>query len=124
MTDKAIGDWASGLKPMMDIVEINRRTFEKFTRLQSKCLSDCMKANFQQVKALTASKDAQDAIESQMKFIKEVENTLAATVEQEVEAANEARDAISEIMEVSYTHGSAFFKEVGEVIAPHSNAKH
>ena len=44
--------------------------------------------------------------------------------EEEVEAANEARDAISEIMEVSYTHGSAFFKEVGEVIAPHSAAKH
>ena len=120
MNENFIANMKSNLQPMMDVAEINRKTFEKLTTLQSNCMTDCLNAGIEQFKALSKTQEPQAATELQVQFFKHIEAKLTNTAEQEVAAFNEAQKAITEVMEEGYTRMTdmSFFKEVSAVLAP------
>jgi phasin family protein len=99
------------LQPMMNAAEINRKTFEKLTTLQSECMTYCINGSIEQFKTLAENPGLQAATELQIKFYKDMEAKLMNTAEQEVEAFNEAQNAITEVMQEGYTNGKSSLED-------------
>ena len=111
MNDNFFANMTLSMKPMMDAAAINRRAFEKFTTLQSECMTYCINGSIEQFKTLAENPSLQAATELQINFYKDMEVKLKNTAEQEVGAFNEAQNAISEVIQESYTNGMSTLAE-------------
>jgi phasin family protein len=123
MNENFFASMKFSLQPMMDAAEINRKTFEKLTTLQSECMTYCLNGSLEQFKTLAENQDPQAATELQMQFLKDMEAKLRNTAEQEVEAFNEAQKAVTGVMQDGYSRSlSAFEEKSSAKKAPAKNA--
>ncbi len=99
MYDNMLKEMQDKMKPVTDLVELNRKTAEKIFALQSELFTDSVNASLAQVKALTEVKEPKEAFELQMAFFKEQEAKWSNTAEQEFAALNEVREEITSLME-------------------------
>ncbi len=101
MYETLFKDMESSFKPVLDVAEINRKTLEKLTSLQTECISDCVTASVRQIQALSTAADPQAALELQISFARDFEAKLANTAGLNAAAINEASAAIKAVVEQS-----------------------
>lgn len=103
MYDNMLKEMQDKMKPVTDLVELNRKTAEKIFALQSAFFTDSVNASVAQVKALAEVKEPKQAFELQMSFLKEQESKWSDTAEQELAALNEVREEVSALFEQSFS---------------------
>lgn len=99
MYEKMLKEMQDKMKPMTELVELNRKAAEKIFSLQSELLTDSVNDSLAQIKALTEAKDPREAFELQMNFLKEQEAKWSNTAEQELAALNEVREELTSLFE-------------------------
>lgn len=101
MYDNMLKEMQDKLKPVTDLVELNRKAAEKIFALQSELFTESVNAGLAQVKALSEVKEPKEAFELQMSFLKQQEAKWSNTAEQEIAALNEVREELTALMEQS-----------------------
>lgn len=104
-------NYFASMKPMIDAAALNRRAFEKFTTLQSECMTYCINSSIEQFKTLAENPSLQAATELQIKFYKDMGDKLKNTAEQEVGAFSEAQKAITDVLQEGYPNGMSTLAE-------------
>ncbi|GAA0685624.1 hypothetical protein GCM10009104_09100 [Marinobacterium maritimum] len=99
MYDNMLKEMQDKMKPVTDLVELNRKAAEKIFALQSELFTESVNAGLAQVKALSEVKEPKAAFELQMTFLKEQEAKWSNTAEQELAALNEVREELTSLME-------------------------
>ncbi|MBA4502109.1 phasin family protein [Marinobacterium marinum] len=99
MYDNMLKDMQDKMKPMTQLVELNRKAAEKIFSLQSELFTTSVNASLAQFKALAEVKEPKEAFELQMSFIKEQEAKWSDTAEQELAALNEVREEFTSLLE-------------------------
>eukprot|EP01156_Anaeramoeba_ignava_P015721 Anaeramoba_ignava/a615076_11.p2 GENE.a615076_11~~a615076_11.p2 ORF type:complete len:156 (+),score=0.76 a615076_11:58-525(+) len=90
------------MKPVMDMAEINKKTAETIISLQSDYFTDFVNTSLAQVKALTEVKEPKEALDLQIKFVKELEEKITSVAEKEVAALTDAKEQLTAIFEKSF----------------------
>ncbi len=101
MYDNLFADMNTRMKPVMDLVETNKKVMEKLAGVQKDSMTDVVKASLEQFQALSQCKDPQAALELQVKFFKALEAKMTDTTEKSIAAFTEAKDAFSVVIEES-----------------------
>ncbi len=99
MYDNMLKEMQDKMKPVTDLVELNRKTAEKIFALQSELFTESVNASLAQVKALAEVKEPKEAFELQLAFIKDQEAKWSNTAEQELAALNTVREEFTSLME-------------------------
>ncbi len=102
----------SSFQPLIELAELNRKTLEKMTSVQTSYLTDCISTSIKQVKSLAESGSPQRATELSFEMIKEFENKLAGATEQNIAALHELRTAYSALMNGSCSDNYARVTEL------------
>ena len=102
----------SSFQPLIELAELNRKTLEKMTSVQTSYLTDCISTSIKQVKSLAESGSPQRATELSFEMIKEFENKLAGATEQNMAALHELRAAYSALMNGSCSDNYARVTEL------------
>ncbi|MFB9885139.1 phasin family protein [Balneatrix alpica] len=107
MFDKYFADFNKTLNPLNEVMEINKKAFEKLSSTQSAYFTEYFNTLSKQSKALLESKDIKSTVELQLQFAKDAEARLANTLEQNLSTLTEAREAYMSLVEKQ-------LEEVGE----------
>jgi len=99
MYDNMLKEMQEKMKPVTELAEINKKAMEKIFTLQSSYFADCVSASLAQIKALAEVKEPKEALELQVKFIKQQEAKWTEVAEQEFAALNEVREEVSSLVE-------------------------
>ncbi|MFT5722007.1 MAG: hypothetical protein ACI9W6_002325 [Motiliproteus sp.] len=99
MYENLFADMNTRIKPVMDLVETNKKVMETLAGVQKDSMTDLAKASMEQFQALSQCKDPQAALDLQVKFVKALEAKLTDTTEKSIAAFNEAKDAFSVVIE-------------------------
>ncbi|MGB2130918.1 MAG: phasin family protein [Marinobacterium sp.] len=89
------------MQPMVDMAEINKKTTEKLIALQSSYVSDFVNASLTQMKTLSEIREPKQALELQVKYLKEIEAKLTDVAEKEMAALVEAKEELTGLVEKS-----------------------
>ncbi|WP_010323207.1 phasin family protein [Marinobacterium stanieri] len=89
------------MQPMVDMAEINKKTTEKLIALQSSYVSDFVNASLTQMKTLSEIREPKQALEMQVKYLKDVEAKLTGVAEKEMAALVEAKEELTGLVEKS-----------------------
>ena len=89
------------MQPMVDMAEINKKTTEKLIALQSSYVSDFVNASLTQMKTLSEVREPKQALELQVKYLKEIEAKLTDVAEKEMAALVEAKEELTGLVEKS-----------------------
>lgn len=89
------------MQPMVDMAEINKKTTEKLIALQSSYVSDFVNASLTQMKTLSEIREPKQALEMQVKYLKDVEAKLTDVAEKEMAALVEAKEELTGLVEKS-----------------------
>ena len=87
----------ASMEPMKELMEIQTRMLEKLTRQQIDCAKACMSQTMNQTRELQSCGSAEELIDLQKKYTQTVEQTLRQASSDNLEAFNEARDAIERL---------------------------
>ncbi|MEH6823224.1 MAG: phasin family protein [Motiliproteus sp.] len=101
MYDNLFVDMNTRIKPVMDLIETNKKVLEKLAGVQKDSMSDVVSASMEQFQALAQCKDPKAALELQVKFFKALEAKMTDTTEKSIAAFTEAKDAFSAVIEES-----------------------
>jgi hypothetical protein len=99
MYDNMLKEMQDKMKPVTNLIELNRKAAEKIFALQSELFTESVNASLAQVKALADVKEPKEMFELQLAFIKEQEAKWSNTAEQELAALNEVREELTSLME-------------------------
>ncbi len=88
----------SSFQPLIELAELNRKTLEKITSVQTSYLTDCISSSLKQVKTLAESGSPQRATELAFEISKEFENKFNGATEQNLAALTELRAAYSALV--------------------------
>ncbi len=89
------------MQPMVDMAEINKKTTEKLIALQSSYVSDFVNASLTQMKTLSEIREPKQAMELQVKYLKDIEAKLTSVAEKEMAALVEAKEELTGLIEKS-----------------------
>lgn len=89
------------MQPMVAMAEINKKTTEKLIALQSSYVSDFVNASLTQMKTLSEVREPKQALELQVKYLKEIEAKLTDIAEKEMAALVEAKEELTGLIEKS-----------------------
>ncbi|MFT5721533.1 MAG: hypothetical protein ACI9W6_001849 [Motiliproteus sp.] len=92
----------SSFQPLIELAELNRKTLEKMTSVQTSYLTDCISSSIKQVQTLAASGSPQRAAELSFEMIKEFETKLTGATEQNMAALTELQTAYSSLVNDSF----------------------
>ncbi|MFT6914609.1 MAG: hypothetical protein ACJAWL_000905 [Motiliproteus sp.] len=92
----------SSFQPLIELAELNRKTLEKMTAVQTSYLTDCISSSLKQVKTLAESGSPQRAAELSFEMIKEFETKLTGATEQNMAALTELQSAYSSLVNGSF----------------------
>lgn len=101
MYDDLMKDVQEKMQPAIDVAEVNKKALETLFSLQSEYVTDFVDSSVAQLKALSEVKEAKEAIELQVQFMKNLETKMTTTAEKEFAALTAAKEEISEIVEKS-----------------------
>lgn len=101
MYDNMLKEMQDKMKPVSELVELNRKAAEKIIALQSELFTDSVNDSLAQIKALAEVKEPKQAFELQMSYLKELEAKWSSTAEKELAALNEVREEITSLFEQS-----------------------
>lgn len=101
MYDNLFADMNARMKPVMDLVETNKKVLEKLAGVQKETMTDVVNASLEQFQALSQCKDPKVALELQVKFFKALEAKMTDTTEKSIAAFTEAKEAFSAVIEES-----------------------
>ncbi len=101
MYDNLFADMNTRMKPIMDLIETNKKVLEKLAGVQKDSMSDVVSASMEQFQALAQCKDPKAALELQVRFFKALEAKMTDTTEKSIAAFTEAKDAFSAVIEES-----------------------
>lgn len=101
MYDNLFADMNTRMKPVMDLVETNKKVLEKLAGVQKDSMTEVVNASLEQFQALAQCKDPKAALELQVKFFKALEAKMADTTEKSIAAFTEAKEAFSVVIEES-----------------------
>ncbi len=104
--------WETSMQPVLEIAEINKKTFERLANMQNSYLTQLLEANLQQFKAMMAVQDPQSGTALQIDYINKLDNKILEIAQEEYKAVNEAREAISGVLEHSFEHHQRFLKDI------------
>ena len=93
----------SSIGPMKELVEIQTKMLEKLTRLQMECAKSCVEATMHQTKELPACHSADEILDLQKTYAKELEATLRDTSSKNLEALNQAREEMERITQDAFS---------------------
>lgn len=99
MYENLFADINTRMKPVMDLVETNKKVLEKLAGVQKDGMTDVVKASMEQFQALSQCKDPKAALELQVKFFKALEAKMTDTTEKSIAAFTEAKEAFSAVIE-------------------------
>lgn len=106
MYDDMLKDMKEKMAPIVEMAEINKKTAETLISLQSEYFSDFINSSLAQVKSLTEVKEPKDALDLQVKFVKELETKTTSLAEKEMSALSDAKDQFTAIVEKSFSEFS------------------
>ncbi|RAU19331.1 hypothetical protein DN062_03475 [Nitrincola tibetensis] len=108
----------NSMQPVMEMAEINKKTAEKLIALQSKYVNEFVSSSMAQMKALTDIKDPKEAMEAQLKYLKEIEAKIADVAQQEVSALSEAKAQLTVLMEKTLKEAAdkSYFSEMENMV--------
>ena len=98
-----MNEFKDSMKPVMDMVEINKKTAEKLIALQSAYVTEVVNASLSQMKTLAETKDPKAALDLQVKFLKDAESKMTEVAEKEIAALSEAKTELTTLVEKSMT---------------------
>lgn len=101
MYDMMIKDAQNQMKPVLDMVEVNKQATEKLVAMQSAFFSGYFNDVVAQFKALSQVKDPKQAYDLQVQYFKDLESKATNTVEQEIAVLSETKDKLSTLVEKS-----------------------
>jgi hypothetical protein len=87
----------SSMEPFKDLLEVQTRMLERLTRQQIECVQACMSQTMSQTKELPQCRSAEELVKLQQSYTESVEATLRQTSRDNLQAFNEAREAIEQI---------------------------
>ncbi|WP_151702854.1 phasin family protein [Nitrincola alkalilacustris] len=85
------------MEPFKDLVNIQTKMLEDLTRQQMECTKACIEATMQQTKELQNCKTPADLMALQQAYAKGLEETLRSANEHNLQAVNDAREAIEKL---------------------------
>jgi len=88
----------SSFQPLIELAELNRKTLQKMSSVQTSYLTDCISSSIKQVKTLAESGSPQRATELAFEMSKEFESKLNGATEQNLAALAELRAAYSALI--------------------------
>lgn len=94
--------FGSSMDPFKDLVNIQTKMLEELTRQQMECTKSCIEATIQQTREMQKCQNANDLLELQKAYAKELEETLRAAGEQNLKALQDARAAIDKITQEQF----------------------
>ncbi|MEH6471791.1 MAG: phasin family protein [Halopseudomonas sp.] len=103
MYESTLENVKSSFQPLIELAELNRKTLEKMTSVQTSYLTDCISTSIKQVKTLAESGSPQRATQLSFEMIKDFETKLSGATEQNLAALAELRDAYSSLVNGSCT---------------------
>ena len=89
--------------PIKDLVDIQTKMLEKLTRLQVECAKSCVEATMQQTKELPRCHSAEEVVNLQRHYARELEETLRTTSNKNLEAFNQAREEMERITQDAFS---------------------
>lgn len=115
-----IDNLKDSMKPVMDMAEINKKTAERLIALQSSYVTEVVNASLAQMKTLSETKDAKDALELQVKYLKDAEAKMTEVAEKEIAALAEAKAELSTLVEKSLSDlaTAPYFAELQKFMSP------
>ena len=120
MYDNLIADMNTRMKPVMDLIETNKKVLEKLADVQKNSMTEVVQASMDQFQALSQCKDPKVALELQVKFFKALEAKMTDSTEKSIAAFTEAKDAYSVVIEETAKKTAA---EVEEAVKKVSTIK-
>lgn len=102
----------SSFQPLIELAQLNRKTLEKMTSVQTSYLTDCISSSIKQVKTLAESGSPQRATELSFEMVKEFESKLTGATEQNLAALAELREAYSSLVNGSCSDSYARIVEL------------
>ncbi|MFC6671599.1 phasin family protein [Marinobacterium aestuariivivens] len=94
--------FGSSMDPFKDLVNIQTKMLEELTRQQMECTKSCIEATIQQTKEMQKCQNANDLLELQKAYARELEETLRCAGEQNLKALNDARAAIEKVTQEQF----------------------
>lgn len=126
MYEDMMKDVQENMKPVVDMAEVNKKAAEKLIALQSGYVSDFVNATMAQMQALSSITNPQEAIDLQVKYVKQLEEKLTSVAEEEMSALNAAKDELTAIIEKSFSElglkDMNYFEEVNKFMTSASAA--
>ena len=101
MYEDLMKDVQEKMKPAIDVAEVNKKALETLFSLQSEYITDFVDSSVAQMKALSEVKEAKDAIELQVSFLKNLEVKMSSVAEKELATLTSAKEEITGIVEKS-----------------------
>ncbi|MEH6470033.1 MAG: phasin family protein [Halopseudomonas sp.] len=101
MYDNLFADMNTRMKPVMDLVETNKKVLETLAGVQKDTMTDVVNASLEQFQALSKCQDPKAAMDLQVKFFKALEAKMTDTTEKSIAAFTEAKEAFSAVIEDS-----------------------
>lgn len=93
----------NSMGPMKDLVEIQTKMLEKLTKLQMDCAKHCVEATMHQTQELPSCHTADEILNLQKSYAKELEDTLRDTSSRNLEALNQAREEMERITQDAFS---------------------
>lgn len=84
---------------MMKLQEINDRTVQSLAKQQLEVVESYMTTGVKQIKAISETKDAKDALSAQADMAAELGNMLLGKAKQTMEVLTESRKELTDLME-------------------------
>ncbi len=120
MYENMLKDVQESFRPMMDMVEINRKAAEKMFALQTEYMNNLLNTTLSQVQELTVATDPQQLLNLQVQFVQRVENQFSEIAEKELATINEASGELSEIVKTNLDNIAQselqYMDEVGKLL--------
>ena len=99
MYDNLFADMNTRMKPVMDLVETNKKVLEKLAGVQKETMTDVINASMEQFQSLSKCQDPKAALELQVQFFKALEAKMTDSTEKSIAAFTEAKEAFSAVIE-------------------------
>lgn len=101
MYEDLMKDVQEKMKPAIDVAEVNKKALETLFSLQSEYVTDFVDSSVAQMKALSEVKEAKEAVDLQVAFLKQLETKMTSVAEKELAALTSAKEEITDILEKS-----------------------
>lgn len=112
MYESTMENVKSSLQPLVELAELNRKTLEKLTAVQTSYLTECLSTGIKQAQSLAESKSPQQATELSIELVKALETKLTDAAEKNMSALVELREAYSSLVNDSCTESYNRFMEL------------